>query len=366
MKKNWGVFFSIVLVWVGLNCSGPGGAGEEKRMLPEEEPMPVQHVEITHNQAARQLDVTVDGQPFTSYCYWEKLKKPVLYPLRTDDNRVVTRGYPVEMVPGERVDHQHHVSCWFNYGDVNGDDYWGNSPAARPGGKRGYIVHRSAESITSQPNLAWFDAGMDWIGSSGKKVLEEKDRIYFRVAKGLRIIDRMITLTALEEAVAFGDTKEGMFGIRVTRQLEDSSDRPKKYVDRDGKVTDVAQMDNIGADGEYLSSAGLVGEDQAWGTRAKWCLLRGTVDGRPATIGIFDHPDNVGYPTYWHARGYGLFAANPLGWKDFTGGRKVLNFSLQPGESAAFNYRILIASRRLEAEETEQLYRQWLKEAGDQ
>ena len=31
------------------------------------------------------------------------------------------------------------------------------------------------------------------------------------------------------------------------------------------------------------------------------------------TIAIFDHPGNVNYPTYWHARGYGLFAANPLG-----------------------------------------------------
>ena len=328
--------------------------------------MPVHHLEITHNQAARQLDVTVDGQPFTSYCYWEKLKKPVLYPLRADDDRVVSRGYPIEMVPGERVDHQHHVSCWFNYGDVNGDDYWGNTSARKPGGKRGSIVHRSVEGITIRPNLAWFDATMDWIGSSGKKVLEEKDRIYFRAAQGLRIIDRMINLTAQDEPVAFGDTKEGMFGIRVTRQLEDPSDKMQKYVDRNGQVTDVASMGSTGVDGEYLSSAGLVGEDRVWGTRAKWCLLRGTVDEQPVTIGIFDHPDNVGYPTHWHARGYGLFAANPLGWKDFTGGQKVLNFSLQPGESAAFHYRILIASRRLEAEETEKLYRQWLKDAGEQ
>ena len=35
--------------------------------------------------------------------------------------------------------------------------------------------------------------------------------------------------------------------------------------------------------------------------------------GHTVTIAIFDHPGNPGYPTYWHARGYGLFAANPLG-----------------------------------------------------
>jgi len=364
--KKYLIFATILLAWAGLNCSGPGGAEAEKQMQPEGEPMPVYNLEITHDEAARQLDVTVDGKPFTSYCYWEKLKKPVFYPLRTSDGRVVSRGYPVEMVPGERVDHQHHVSCWFNYGDVNGDDYWSNSPARKPGGKHGSIVHRSAENIAGRPNLAGFEAVMDWVGSSGKKVLEEKDRIYFRAAKGLRIIDRMITLTAQDEAVVFEDTKEGMFGIRVSRQLEAAEDRPQKYVGRDGEVTDVVRMDDSGADGVYLSSAGLVGADQVWGTRAKWCLLRGTVDGRPATIGIFDHPDNVGYPTHWHARGYGLFAANPLGWKDFTGGQKILNFSLQPGESAVFNYRILIASSRLEALEAEKLYQQWLKDAGEQ
>ncbi|MBN2290076.1 MAG: PmoA family protein [Candidatus Glassbacteria bacterium] len=328
--------------------------------------MPVHHVEITHNQAARQLDVAVDGHPFTSYCYWEKLKKPVLYPLRTSDGRVVTRSFPVEMVPGERVDHPHHLSCWFNYGDVNGDDYWNNSDAVDPAGKYGRIVHRSAEGIVSRPGLAWFDAGMDWISSAGEKVLDERDRIYFRAAGDLRMIDRIIKLTAQDRPVVFGDSKEGMLGIRASRQLEEPSDEPQKYVDSSGKVTDVGLMDNTGVDGEYLASSGLVGSGQVWGTRAKWCLLQGTVKGLPATVGIFDHPDNVAYPTYWHARGYGLFAANPLGWKAFTDGRKELKFSLQPGESAVFRFRILISSRRLEALETEKLFMQWLQDTGEE
>jgi hypothetical protein len=39
-----------------------------------------------------------------------------------------------------------------------------------------------------------------------------------------------------------------------------------------------------------------------------------------------------------------LFAANPLGQKVFTNGRQSLNFSLAPGQSATFRYRILILS----------------------
>jgi len=347
--------------------SGCGTGGNEKAVSSKEakeQTMSNQGFAISENPDARQVDITYDGKPFTSYCYWENLKKPVLYPLRADDGRVVTRSYPAKMVPGEPADHPHHLSCWFNYGNVNGDDYWGHTSASRPGGKYGTIVHRKIGDIANYGDSLRVDFNMDWIGSKGDKVLEETDRIYFRVKPGLNIIDRLITLTALDNKVVFGDTKEGMFAIRVTHELEEPANQPARYVDAHGNVTEVAQRDNAGVDGEYLSSEGRINEKEVWGTRAKWCILRGTVQGKPATIGIFDHPDNAGYPTYWHARGYGLFAANPFGWKTFTNGEKELNFTLAPGESTTLRYRILIASRRLDAEQTEKLFENWLKEIG--
>jgi hypothetical protein len=57
---------------------------------------------------------------------------------------------------------------------------------------------------------------------------------------------------------------------------------------------------------------------------------------------VIDHPLNPNYPTYWHARGYGLFAANPLGEKIFTNGSKVKNLSLKKGGRVTFRYRIII------------------------
>ena len=57
-----------------------------------------------------------------------------------------------------------------------------------------------------------------------------------------------------------------------------------------------------------------------------------------------DHPKNQSYPTYWHARGYGLFAANPLGVKDFTKGEKELNFAIPAGKSITFRYRVIVNS----------------------
>ena len=87
--------------------------------------------------AAQRVDVLVDGELFTSYVYSDTLpvlKKPVLYPLRTASGATVTRGYPLDARPGERVDHPHHIGLWFNYGDVEGLDFWNNSdvvPAER-------------------------------------------------------------------------------------------------------------------------------------------------------------------------------------------------------------------------------------------
>ena len=58
------------------------------------------------------------------------------------------------------------------------------------------------------------------------------------------------------------------------------------------------------------------------------------------SIGIFDHPKNSTFPTYWHNRGYGLFAANPFGAKEFTKGKTTLNFTIQPGKSETFRFRM--------------------------
>jgi Family of unknown function (DUF6807) len=367
MKKTTCFLFILVLTWAGLNCSGTDRGEIKKRSLPEGEPMPVHNVEIRHNEAAQQLDVTVDGHPFTSYCYWERLYKPVIYPLRSADGRIYSRSFPVKMVPGERVDHPHHLSHWFNYGDVNGIDYWGTSDSVNlTSGHYGRIVHRSVDAISGGYGEGHIEVTMEWQTLEGRKQLSEHDKIYFRAPDELRIIDRVITLTAGEEKIVFGDTKEGSFGIRLTRSLEEPSDSPQKFVDSAGKITEVAGMDNTGVDGDYLSSEGLRGSSQVWGTAAKWCILRGTVQSKPATVAIFGHPGNPTYPTYWHARGYGLFAANPLGWKAFTDGEKELNFTLQPGESTVFRFRILISSNRLEAGETEKLYQQWLKDTGEE
>jgi len=326
-----------------------------------------QSVKITENKEKKQLDVTVDGQPFTSYVFWDDQKKPILYPLRTSKGTIVTRGFPLEKVKGERTDHPHHISSWFNYGNINGVDFWNTPPEGvrRDRGaleKFGVIKHQTVKSVKNGKGVAQLNVTMDWIMPDGSKVMQEDDQIFFRAAKDLRIIDRVITLTAQDKKVVFNDSKEGALGIRVTRTLEEPSNRPEVFTDEQGNPTKVPVMDNTGVAGVYLSSEGKVGEKEGWGTRAKWMTLSGTAKGEEVVIGIFDHPKNSTYPTYWHARGYGLFAANPFGAKEFTKGATTLNYTLEPGQSATFRFRIMIHSGKLTKEQTEQLYQQFLKD----
>lgn len=320
-----------------------------------------ERVRVAPNEAARRVDVLIDGQPFTSYIYPTRLKKPVLYPLRTAKGTLITRGFPLEPRPGERVDHPHHVGLWFNYGSVNGIDFWNNSDAIKPADapKMGTIRHRSVVASKSGAEQGELEAQMDWTNADGKPILRENTRFVFRGGPNFRSVDRITTLHALNDKVAFADDKEGVLGMRVTRVLEAPIDKPEIFTDASGRPTPVAKTDNTGVNGVYLSSEGKKG-DAVWGTRGRWCILTGKVEQEPVTIAILDHPKNPGFPTYWHARGYGLFAANPLGQKVFSNGKEELNFSLAPNQAVTFRHRILILSEIASPETAEAAYRRFV------
>ncbi len=321
-------------------------------------PHPPDRVSVIVNESARRVDISVDGQPFTSYIWPATLKKPVLFPLRTSKGTIVTRGFPLKQRPGERVDHPHHAGLWFNFENVNGLDFWNNSDAIKPENapRMGSILHRSIVSAKSGAQMGELDVETDWVNFDKKVLLQEHTHFVFRGGPRFRSVDRITTLKSLDERVSFSDAKDGLLGLRVIRALEIPSDKPEVYTDASGRATTVAKLDNTGVNGTYLTSEGKKG-DAAWGTRGRWCNLSGLVGDEPVTITILDHPANPGFPTYWHARGYGLFAANPLGQKVFSNGKEELNFSLSPNASVTFRYRILISSAIATPESTEAAYK---------
>ena len=169
-------------------------------------------------------------------------------------------------------------------------------------------------------------------------------------------IERKTTLTATEEQVIFKDVKDGFFAIRVARELEMPSTQEDVFTDSQGNKTTVGKMiNNEGVTGNYISSEGIEGDD-VWGTKGRWTMLTGKKDGQEITIGMMDHPSNMGYPSYWHARGYGLFAINPLGRKVFSNGKEQLNLTLGPREAVTFRYKVVISSgEKLVKEEMDSL-----------
>jgi hypothetical protein len=314
-------------------------------------------VQVIPRPADQRVDVLVGGKPFTSYIYPASQKKPSLFPIRAATGTVVTRGYPLEPRPGERVDHPHHVGLWFNYGNVNGRDFWNNSSAikAQDVPKMGTILHRRVNGVTSGTGEGTLDVTTEWVDADNKPLLREDVHFVFRATSDLRSIERRTTLTALDQPVLFTDDKEGLIGMRVARALEHPSNTPERFTDANGRATSVAVLDNAGVTGRYRSSEGKEG-DAVWGTRARWTTLSGVVNGDPVRIAMLDHPGNPGFPTYWHARGYGLFAANPLGQKVFSNGKEELNFRLEPGRATTFRHQVLVMSGPAATQSVEPYY----------
>ncbi len=301
---------------------------------------PSPRVTFTNDTVNKQVDVKIEGELFTSYVYDGQTPKPILYPILTKSGKTVTRGFPFATRPNERVDHPHHVGLWLNYGDVNGFDFWNNSFAIPKEEKHKYGTIYHQEILENNTDSGVLKIRAIWRSPLDADLLEEVTEFKFSEQGDTRIIDRSTTLKALVD-VFFNDNKEGMIGIRVARELELPTDKPVLYTDVEGNITEVKALNNEGVNGDYFASEGLTGND-VWGTRNKWVKLEGNIEGETVSVTIMDHKKNVGFPTYWHARDYGLFAANPLGQEIFSEGKEILNFKLRKGESTTFKYRILV------------------------
>lgn len=298
-------------------------------------------VKIVSSVKERKVDVFVGGKLFTSFLYPDSLEKPVLYPLYAANGTVVTRGFPLEPKPGDPTDHPHHIGLWFNFENLNGLDFWNNSYAIPKDKKNLYGWIRTDHILKAAGGTIGVLAyHANWTNQQKEVLLEETTSFEFSGKGNQRIIDRVTTLKADVDAV-FNDAKDGMLGLRLAHELQMPTTEDQKFTDDKGNVTIVKGGTDKLANGNYLTSAGKTGND-AWSTRGVWCKVFGKMGADSVSIAIIDHPGNPNYPTFWHARGYGLFAANPLGEKIFTNGKSAKNLSLKKGESVTFRYRVVI------------------------
>ena len=320
-------------------------------------------VKLVRVDEKKSVDIYINGNLFTSYRYPADFEKPFLFPVIASNGSVITRGYPIEPRKGERVDHPHHTGIWFNYGNVNGLDFWNNSSAIAPDKKDGYghIVHKKIIKAESGKK-GLLEVELSWDDNKGNTLLMENVKYVFSVSNESQIIDHISTLTAVSGTVIFGESKEGMIAIRVDRAFEMPTSESLIFTDDKGNPTTVKSTDNTGVTGMYSSSKGFKG-DAVWGTRNDWVVLTGFKDGTVVSFGIFDNPKNPGYPAYAHARGYGLFAINNLGSNSYDAKQEKISTTLAKGQSITLIHRVIVKSgSEISTQEANKAFRDFFNE----
>lgn len=285
-------------------------------------------VKITQD-GNKKVSVEIDGKPFTDFYVGPETSKPYLHPLRTASGAVVTRGWPmVPDIPGELHNEPHQTGLWFAHGDVNGYNFWAADPVNPSTGKgKGKIVLIKIDKIASGRKSGTVAATFEWKTTEGVSLLTERRTMTFYSDPQFRTIDFDITLSP-DQPVTFGDTKEGLFAMRLAAPLEE--DQPK----------DIAEPKRTG---KIVNAQNKATEKNVWGKRSEWVDYSGQLNGQNVGVAVFDNPSNPRQPTYWHVRGYGLLAANVFGLHDFEHDTaRDGSLALRMGQSLRFRYRVVI------------------------
>lgn len=292
-------FAGFVCVCVGLCATGSVGAAEA----------PATAAVASIVATKTHLDFKAGGDLVARYVVDGKVAKPYFWPLQPLPGKAVTRGWPMEDAPGEAKDHVHQKSAWFCHGDVipegidftkhikgvAGVDFWSEHKG------HGKIVCVEVGKPVQQGNHARVTTRNEWRTAEGQKILDETRTIHLHtLGRGTHLLVLDIELRASVCPITFGDTKEGSMGIRVRETVR--ADRKGTLVNAEGKKGEGA-ANNVARTG-------------CWGLVSAWCDYSGPVDdaGSVAGIAVFADPANK-LDTAWHARNYGLLAANPFGRK---------------------------------------------------
>jgi hypothetical protein len=276
--------------------------------------------EVTVERSDRGAIVNIDGQLFAEYLTHEG-HQPAVWPIIGPTGKPMTRQYPMgDLLPDEKNDHLHHVSLWFAHGNVNGLDFWTSRDhaAAR---KDNQIVHREFVATGASGGQAKIVTRNDWL-SEGQRICEDERTLLFGGDAEKRWIDFSIQIMATEGELTLGDTKEGTFGVRVSGPLTVDAKQGAAIINSRGQR-----------------------DAEAWGMFADWIDDFGPVDGETIGIALFNHPSNCRNPTRWHARTYGLLAANPFGDSEFppdSTAPKQAAVTVAKGDQLALRYRVLL------------------------
>lgn len=281
------VLLSLLLVRSALPGAAPSPTGE-----------------VTLTKLADRVRVEIGGQLFTEYIYGDGASRPYCYPINAPDGTSLTRDFPMKQTAGEETDHPWHRALFFAHSMVGGVDFWneGAGDAGKSPKDKGRQV-LDALLETSGGATGVIRTRNRWLAPDGKLICTDDRTVRFSATAAGRFIDYEVNLHALPDApLLLGDNKDGTMAIRLAQWMT----APHKY--KNQQVAGVGHI--VTAKGDRDATA--------WGKRAEWCDYYAPREGKTYGVAIFDSPKNF-RPTWWMARDYGLFGANPFGQHDFEG-----------------------------------------------
>lgn len=204
----------------------------------------------------------------------------------------------------------------------------------------GAQVHREFTELKADGDSATIAVVIDYVDAAGKKLLEEHRRMIFRADADTRTIDVDIDLIASEGPVVAADKKDAGLSIRVP--------------------TSMAVDTKLG--GQLINAEGKTDKD-TWGVRSNWCDYHGPVEGENLGVAMLNHPASFRHPTYWHARTYGLFTANPFGTHSLDPNAPDGAQEIKPGSPLKLRHRFIFHKGDEKSAKIAEAYETYAKES---
>ncbi len=322
------VMLTVILLVQGESQSQEVAGGSESK------------TRFTLLEDAKGLTINFDGQLFAKYDL-HTTNKPYLWPIIGPTGRAMTRAFPMEESKLEKEnqhDHPHHRGILFGHESIGridigddedqkpiGGDTWHEELTYAQAENRAdklaelaTIKHREFKVLDANDDRALVVQVCDYLDRDGKRFLREQRRLAFRASAKTRTIDFDQKFIASAGDVVFQDRKDAGLAIRVPSSMAIDSKLGGSVINSEGDV-----------DGD------------AWSKPARWCDYHGPVEGEHLGIAILNHPSSFRFPTRWHVRQYGLFAANPFGSRAFSGKFEDATTRLKKGESLRLRHRFI-------------------------
>lgn len=233
-----------------------------------------------------QVSMQIDGIEKLRWHFGNQYTRPFFYPFNGPSGTSLTRmGHPGAQ------NHDHHLSVWLAFNDVNGQSFWSDLAGTQIRQKHWYRYRDGDEEAVMASVTGWY--GIEGVEQMQQDVvaalrpLPEKEHA-LELQVTMRPADGM-------EQVVLGQTNFGFLAVRVSKTIS-----------------------GYFGGGQLTNSEGAEGEPDIFGKSARWMDYSGPVivgtgpDRQVVTEGItyFDHPANPHYPTKWHVREDGWMGAS--------------------------------------------------------